>query len=85
MRNLLPKVGSTLLAFLEGNMVAPAEGTQIPLDNKNPFEALTEGVSLDRIIPEDYSAYVRQSQLAARELGLLPGQKGLVVNGRVSG
>lgn len=62
----------------------PVEGTQTPLGNKNTFESLTGGVSLDRIVPEEYSDYVKQSQLLARELGLLPGQKGLVVNGRVS-
>jgi len=55
----------------------------MPLQARNAFEDLTEGLSLDRIVAEDYSDYVRQSQLVARELGLSPGQKGLVINGRV--
>ena len=84
MRNLLPNAASTLLAVFEGNSAVPVEGTQTLLVNKNTFESLTGGVSLDKIVPEEYSDYVKQSRLVARELGLLPGQKGLVVNGRVS-
>lgn len=60
------------------------DNTQTPFESKTTFEELTEGVSLDQIAPEDYSYYVRQSQLVAREVGLLAGQKGLVINGRVS-
>ena len=84
MRNLLPKAASTLLAVFDGNTAGPVEGTQTPLDSISTLEALTDGVSLDRIVPEDYSDYVKQGQLVARELGLLPGHKGLAMNGRVS-
>ena len=83
-RNLLTNTASTFLAFLEGKVIAPIEGTQTPLGGRSTFEELTGGVSLDRIVSEDYSDYVKQSRLVARELGILPGRKALVVNGRVS-
>lgn len=82
--NLLSNAGSTFLAFLEGDVIAPIGGTQTPLGGRSTFEELTGGVSLDGIVSQDYSDYVKQSHLVAREMGLLPGQKALVVNGRVS-
>jgi len=75
---------SALLSVFEEHTVGPIEGTQTPLGGKNTFDILTDGIALDKISSEDYVAYVKQSRLIARELGLAPGEKGLVVNGRVS-
>jgi hypothetical protein len=59
--DLLPRAASTLLAVFEGNMAVPVEGTQTPLISKSTFEALTEDVSLDGIVQEDYSEFVKVS------------------------
>jgi hypothetical protein len=61
-----------------------SEGSQIPLGKTDAYEALTEGVHLDHLKPEEYVDYVKAGRLVARELGLAPGQSALVVNGRVS-
>jgi len=75
---------SSLLSVFDGHTAGPTEGTQTPLDGKNTFDILTDGTPLDKFSSEDYVAYVKQSRLLARELGLAPGQKCLVINGRVS-
>ncbi len=86
MRDLFSKASpSTLLAAVSGDApIEPAVGPQIPFGSRDIFESLTNGVSLDEIVLNDYDDYVKQSRLVAQELGIAPGQKGLVVNGRVT-
>lgn len=83
---LLSKVApSTLFSALSGDApVEVAAGQQTPLGSRDAFEALTYGVSLDKIVPDDYVDYIKQSRVIAQELNIAPGQKGLVVNGRVT-
>ena len=83
--NLLSKTTpSSLLSVFEGHTAGPVEGTQTSLGDENSFDTLTDGIPLDKFSSEDYVAYVKKSRLIARELGLGPGQKCLVINGRVS-
>lgn len=57
---------------------------QVPMTKDEAFAKLTEGVVLDDIAPEVYIDYVRACRLFVRDLQFLPGQVGLVMNGRVS-
>ena len=56
---------------------------QIPMTKDEAFAKFTEGM-LDDVTPEEYLDYVRASRLVVRNLRFLPGQLGLVLNGRVS-
>lgn len=69
---------------IDGYVPPVSEGSQIPLGKTDAYEALTEGVHLDHLKLEEYVDYVKAGRLVARELGLVPGQSALVVNGRVS-
>jgi hypothetical protein len=54
---------------------------QTPLMSQQEFvDKVTGGLKVNEMDP----AYVRASRLVARELGVLPGQQVLLVNGRVS-
>ncbi|KAF9478976.1 hypothetical protein BDN70DRAFT_807681 [Pholiota conissans] len=86
-RELLSKATlATLLSALGFQDIAtPTEGTQIPLGQEASLEALTGGVALGRILPEEYYDFVKTSRLIARRLQIASGQSALVVNGRVVG
>ncbi|KAF8155695.1 UDP-glucose:glycoprotein glucosyltransferase-domain-containing protein [Crassisporium funariophilum] len=79
-----PTNPATLLAALgvETPVVAGDEGsTQTPLTQA---EALAASIG-DDVKPEKYADFVKASRLVARELGILPGQSALLVNGRIVG
>jgi hypothetical protein len=67
----------------------PATADDIQAQNQNQVPLTSQQESVDKLtggvkIPETNLAYVRASRLVARELGVLPEQQVLLVNGRVS-
>ncbi|KAF9530297.1 UDP-glucose:glycoprotein glucosyltransferase-domain-containing protein [Crepidotus variabilis] len=85
-RELLSEVSPLKLLSVLGfdSSSSSEDGSQVPLATTS-FESLTEGVSLEGIEQLEYNDYVKQCGLVARELGIAPGQKALIVNGRVVG
>lgn len=86
-RGLLSQATPSLLLSALGldPPAVPADGPQIPIGGKNAFERLTQGVGLNDITPEEYAVYLKSSRFVARDVKLLPGEKGLIVNGRIVG
>jgi hypothetical protein len=55
-QNPLPEAAPTLSSpFSKETRLYQLKGMQTSLDSETTCESLTDGVSLDRIVPEDYS------------------------------
>ena len=48
------------------------------------FEDLTDGISINNLDPDAYTAYVKASRLLLRDLQIASGELAVLVNGRVS-
>ena len=86
MRHARPATFALALGIqLDDATTATNDGEQqVPITKDEAFAKLTEGVTLEDVTPEEYVDFVRASRLVVRDLQLLPGQLGLVMNGRVS-
>ncbi|RDB27081.1 UDP-glucose:glycoprotein glucosyltransferase [Hypsizygus marmoreus] len=66
--------------------VPAKDGPQAVLSSKEDiWHALTGGVKVADFDTNRYANYVRASRLVARDVGIAPGELGLMVNGRVVG
>lgn len=75
-----------LLAALGFGSVTPADvGEQTVLTQQSALEELMGGVALEDVDVPSYQRYVEASRAVVTELGLSPGEHGLLVNGRVCG
>lgn len=86
MRHASPATLALALGIqLDNATTATNDGEQqVPLTRDEAFAKFTEGIVLNDIAPEEYVDYVKASRLVVRDLQFLPGQLGLVANGRVS-
>ena len=85
MQHARPATFAQALGIQLDDATATSDGEQqVPITKDEAFAKLTEGVMLDDVTPEEYFDFVRASRLVARDLQFLPGQLGLIMNGRVS-
>ena len=57
---------------------------QTILTQQEAVKAVTEGVKVTEFGEKEYGEYIMTSRLLARELGMKPGERAVLVNGRVS-